>query len=507
MQLFTDPIMGNDLKNALAHLNIENRLITTPWSRIVRGMGLGQYPIAYNEKISCWIQEAFDELKNKTESKNNYVNFSALLCDFICLQIKPNQKRSHSDSLNYILNIFYLINNEFNPYRRVMQYSITIDALAKLNINLFELLDKSIDLSELLFNTIHEIKSNCIKDENSGKHGDYEKLSAYTSVFFALAVCGKSDLAFIRGRNHIADALETLNSIPSPFFRGRGGSMLFCAIALLGHTEMLHSRDRDYILQTLDYLDCANTIGINPTFPQSMTPEFVKIYPLLTMLNAIAATGYSRALCYRQDRIRQAGALMDALTPVERTHMGLYYIMAIYNLGLLDREKKRISALVDELVDTANLIDPSDNYFLHGIAGAYVIETASLTGKRCKITEQLIQTVANSFSTMDKHLDDEINRPYPFAYALTMLGEIGHVDKLFEPSPCYDNRSATSWMINNLTQVGDNADGRLYMFNHALINLMLRMRGNGCPVLKVYKDFMFRANDGTRGKKDMQACR
>lgn len=388
-----------------------------------------------------------------------------------------------------------------------MQYSVTIDALAKLNINLFELLDKSINLSELLFHTIHEIKSNCIKDDNSGKHGDYEKLSAYTSVFFALAVCGKSDLAVIRGRNHIADALETLNSIPSPFFRGRGGSMLFSAIALLGHTEMLHCRDRDYILQTLEYLDRADTIGINPSFPQSMTLEFVKIYPLLTMLNAIAATGYNRALRYRQDRIRQAGALMDALTPIERTHMGLYYIMAIYNLGLLDKEKKRVSALVDELVDTANHIDPSDNYFLHGIAGSYVIETANLAGKRCKITEQLIQKVANSFSTMNKCLDDELNRPYPFAYALTMLGEIGHVKKLFEPSPFYDNRSATSWMISSLTQMGDGADGRLYMFNHALINLMLRMRGNGYPEIKVYRDFMFRADVGTHEKKDVHICR
>ncbi|WP_445400610.1 hypothetical protein [Zobellella sp. An-6] len=65
---------------------------------------------------------------------------------------------------------------------------------------------------------------------------------------------------------------------------------------------------------------------------------------------------------------------------------------------------------------------------------------------------------------MAKTIEDEINRPYPLAYALTMLGEAGYVNKLFEPSVCYDNKSATSWMINNLTQFVDGDDGRLYMF-------------------------------------------
>ncbi|MGE2624583.1 hypothetical protein ACQH8C_25940, partial [Escherichia coli] len=82
----------------------------------------------------------------------------------------------------------------------------------------------------------------------------------------------------------------------------------------------------DAIIHTLDYLDRADTIGINPSFPQPMSPAFVKIYPLLTMLNAIAVTGARQALYFRQDRLRQARDLLDALTPVEQTHMGLYYI-------------------------------------------------------------------------------------------------------------------------------------------------------------------------------------
>lgn len=182
---------------------------------------------------------------------------------------------------------------------------------------------------------------------------------------------------------------------------------------------------------------------------------------------------------------------MDTLTPVERTHMGLYYIMAIYNLGLLEREKQRVEALVEELVHTAEHIDPSENYFLHGIASSYVIETATLTGRRTWITDQIMNTLAGSFSRMNRNLEDEINRPYPLAYALTMLGEAGCANKLFEPSVCYGNKSAISWMIDNLTQIEDGADGRLYMFNHALINLMLRMRGNGFPKLRVYRDFTF----------------
>lgn len=493
MLRFNQQVLEHNLNNAMAHLDNESRLIATPWSRIVRGLGLGQYPVSYNETISLWIQNAFDELKDKTESKNNYVNFSSLLCDFICLLVKPGQTLSEHDKQVYIFNILFLINYELDPYRRIMQYSITIDALAKLNINLFDLLENTIDLPGLLFRSINEIQSNGIKDENSGRHGDYEKLSAYTSVFFALAACDKADLAVTRSRNHIADALKTLENIPSPFFRGRGGSMLFSAISLLGYSEVLYKHGRDYIIEMLDYLDSADTLGINPSFPQSMSPEFVKVYPLLTLLNSIAATGHHQALNYRQDRVRQASELLEALTPVERTHMGLYYITAVYNLGLIDQEKHRVNALVEQLGQTAEVIDPSENYFLHGIACSYVIETAMITGKQHLITDRLLNTLADSFSTMDKRFEDEINRPYPFAYALTMLAEAGHVDKLFEPSPRYDNQSATSWMIGNLAQIGDGTDGRLYMFNHALINLMLRMRGTRFPALNAYSGFNFKA--------------
>ncbi len=491
MKLLSDPTQENDMNNALSYLDNESRLITTPWSRIVRGLGLGQYPMKYSEAISQWIQNTFDELKNKTDAANNYVTFSSLLCDFICLLIKPNQKISEKDKLSYISNILYLISNEIDPYRRIMQYSITIDALAKLNINLFTLLQNSIDLPNLLFNTVNQIKSNRIKDENSGKHGDYEKLSAYTSVFFALAVCDKADSAITVIQNHILDALKTLENIPSPFFRGRGGSMLFSAISLLGYSKVLYTHGRDYIAETLDYLDNADTIGINPSFPQSMSPAFVNVYPLLTMLNAIASTGHTELLNYRQDRIRQANTLMDALTPVERTHMGLYYIIAIYNLGRLDQEKKRVDALVEDLLNTANHIDPSENYFLHGIAYSYIFETLTILGKQSRIPDQIIQALADSFSRMDKSLEDEINRPYPFAYALTMLSEVGHADKLFTPSECYGYQSATRWVIDHLTLVEDGADGRLYMLNHALINLMLRMRGNNFPAPRVYRDFSF----------------
>ncbi|MEB5749174.1 hypothetical protein MXF13_04625 [Leclercia adecarboxylata] len=491
MQHTTNLTSDNNLHAALCQLNGENRLITTPWSRIVRGLGLGQYPMPYSETLSLWIQEAFEDLKHKTQYKNSYVRFSSLLCDFICLLIKPKERLSDNDKFDYISNILYLINSEPDPYRKVMQYSITIDALAKLNINLFDILEKSVDLPRLLFTAINEIKSNRIKDENSGKHGDYEKLSAYTSVFFALAVCNKAQAAVTWQRNHISEALQTLATIPSPFFRGRGGSMLFSAISLMGYRGMLQNDGRDYIFETLDYLDNAATMGIDPTFPQSMTPAFVTVYPLLTMLNAIAAAGHHQAIHYKQDRISQANALMDSLTPVERTHMGLYYIMAIFNLGLLDREEKRVNALIEELVHTAHHIDPSENYFLHGIASSYVIETATLTGRKSWLTEQIINNLAGSFARMNRKLEDEINRPYPLAYALTMLAEAGHADKLFEPSACYENRSAISWTIDNLTQIEDGADGRLYMLNHALINLMLRMRGNGFTMPRVYSDFIF----------------
>ncbi len=483
--------LDNNLLLALEQLDNENRIITTPWSRIVRGLGLGQYPINYNETISSWVQDAFDMLKTKSKYQNNYIRFSSLLCDFICLQVSPCEKLNEKDKFYCICNILSLINNEADPYRRVMQYSIAIDALAKLDINLFDIMEERINLAEEIFNTIEKIEANAIKDENNGKHGDYEKLSAYTSIFFSLASCGKRQFAITREQNHISNALKTLYSIPSPFFRGRGGSMLFNAISVLGYSNMLYGNGHDYITELLGYLDKAYEINIYPSFPQPMTPEFVKIYPLLTLLNAIAVTRHKQALYYQRDRIAQASELLEALTPVEQTHMGLYYIMALYNLGLIGGGKYCVNSLVDKLAQTANKIDPSENYFLHGISCSYVIETAIITGKKDIITDSLITTLANSFSTMDKTPEDEINRPYPFAYALTMLGEIEHVDKLFEPSMHYGGQSATHWIINNLSHISDDNDCRLYMFNHALINLMLRMRGNKSSTLKAYSDFTF----------------
>nr|WP_168455046.1 hypothetical protein [Acinetobacter larvae]APD77623.1 hypothetical protein BFG52_16605 [Acinetobacter larvae] len=495
MQTFCDSTSENSLINALENLDNENRLVTTPWSRIVRGLGLGQYPMNFSKTISGWIQDAFDELKEKTEYKNSYVNFSSRLCDLIYLLVKPNQILRDSDRQIYIFDVLSLINNEPDPYHKIMQYSITIDALAKLNINLFDLMENFIDLPDLLFKNINAIKSSSIENENSGKHGNYEKLSAYTSIFFALASCDKKDVAVSYGKDYIDDALKTLENIPSPFLRGRGGSMLFCAISLLGYSKVLFSNGRDYITEMLDYLDDTDLININPSFPQEMTPDFIKIYPLLTLLNAIAATRHYEALNYKQDRILQVNVILEALTPIERTHMGLYYVMALYNLGLIVKEEKNVNKLINELIHTATNIDPSDNYFLTGIANSYVIETSIILGKKNLITEDLVKTLVNSFLSMNKNFDDEINRPYPIAYALTILGEAGHIDKLFTPSVHYGNKSAISWMINNLVQIGDNTDNKLYMFNNALINLMLRMRGKDFPVLDVYKKFSFKPNE------------
>ena len=50
-----------------------------------------------NIKAAELMGKLHDELKNKTDAANNYVTFSSLLCDFICLLIKPNQKISEKD--------------------------------------------------------------------------------------------------------------------------------------------------------------------------------------------------------------------------------------------------------------------------------------------------------------------------------------------------------------------------------------------------------------------------
>jgi hypothetical protein len=167
---------------------------------------------------------------------------------------------------------------------------------------------------------------------------------------------------------------------------------------------------------------------------------------------------------------------MGRLTPVERTHMGLYYLVALHNLGKLDDQVPDLDALVTDIVGQWEHIDPGANYFLNGIAYAYIIQTAMLTGRMDLISEETLSRLVDGFPALNRTVDDRVNRAYPFAYSLNVLAEIGAVDLLFESREFYDGSSPIAWVVDQLS-AGGREEPRLYMLNHALLSYALRLRG------------------------------
>jgi len=479
--------------SGLADLSNESRMISTPWSRMVRGIGLGQYPIEYDPAIAARIRQAFGLLAAKVPATNSYTLFSRLLADLILTVEDPAGGLSRIEVARALGPVLDAVRAEQNPYFRLMAGCILMDAVAKLGLDRGLLINEGMDFPAEILAVVDQIEPDQIKDENSGRHGDYEKLSAFSAVFLALGQLGLKERLAAGPRNYIQESLNVLERIPAPFFRGRGGSMLLSVISLLGYDAFIFDGDRDYMKEVLDYLDRADELASPPAFPQPMSPDFPKIYPLLTMLNAIAMAGRVEYLTYGKDRLAEAKDLLAGISPVERTHMGQYYLVALYNLGRLREQLPDLDAFVESVVvgEWRN-IDPGTNYFLHGISYPYIIETAMITGRMDLITDETLDRLVDAFRDLDRSEEDRINRPYPFSYALNILGEIGTSERLFLPRARYEGNSPVGWVIGRLSDGARDEGGRFYMLNHALVSYALRLRGPQRQETELFTGFRFR---------------
>lgn len=462
-----------EITNALAKLKYESRVMPTPWNRIVRGLGLGQHPMAFQEKGVELVQEAFHLLTQKTIDMHIYTLFSSFLCDLINLKSSKSASLDLSSYQYYVAEILEIIDKEDNCYFKLMQYSIFLSSMEKIGVTISQ--QRKNHIFSLMLKCLDKIEPENINDENRGLHGEYEKLSAYTSLLMTAVAINERDFFQFEGRNLIEEGLASLSKIPSPFFKGRGGSMLFSAIALIGQQAILTDRTSQDIKRVFDAMDSPASEKLAPVFPQPMTNAFVCIYPLLTMLNAVALVGDESLLEYQKDRIQEAKQLLQELRPVERTHMTLYFIIAIYNLGRLDKEIDFISNLLDELFGLLDKLDPSEDYFLHGISFSYIIETAIFTGQENRLNTNVLKRLSEAFFEMDKTAEDELNRYYPLAYSFTMLGELNQAELLFLQHSSYANKSPMEWVIEHASNLHPASNKRLYMLNNSLINFSLRM--------------------------------
>jgi hypothetical protein len=472
--------------DGLHHLSNETRMIATPWSRMVRGIGLGQYPVAHDPEAAARIRHAFALLEAKGVD-NAYTRFSRLLAHFI-LDVADPERDLRRPGLRPILDA---VRAEENPYFRVMAGCILMDAFAKLRLDRALLVNAETDFPAEILAVADTIEPDQIKDENAGRHGHYEKLSAYSAVFLAIGQLGLKDRLVVGRRNYVREALGLLDRIPAPFFRGRGGSMLLSVISLLGYERFIFEDGRDFIKEVLSHLDRADELNLPPAFPQPMSESFTRIYPLLTMLNAIALSGRAEEyLAHGRDRLAEAKELMSRITPVERTHMGLYYIIALHNLGRLQEQVPDLDSFTEDIVGQWVHIDPGANYFLNGIAYAYIVQTAMLTGRMDLIGGKTLERLVDGFPDLDRTDDDRVNRPYPFAYTLNVLGEVGATHLLFEPRDAYAGATPIAWVVDRLSE-GGRAEHRLYMLNHALVSYALRLRGPERGETPLFKDAAF----------------
>jgi hypothetical protein len=460
--LLRPPVSGLD------DLSEESRIIATPWSRIVRGIGLGQHPIGYDSDTAQLIECSTTMLRDKLDGAAPYTTFSTALISLILAVVGPGA----DDAQYHLAKTTASLRKITNPYSRAIAGTILLDVTAKLHLDLSE---KTVDLGREILDVVDQIQPDAIQDENQGRHGDYERVSALTAVFLAFNRVGLTNLLREQERDYVSEALTALDNVPTPFFRGRGGSMLIASVALMGCDDALAAHRT--VESILSWMDRVDEIQLYPAFPSPMSPAFIKVYPLLTMLSALSTLDDpDRYVTFGRNRLQEASHLMVELEPIERTHMALYYVMALKGLGQLDTYLPDLDSFVEQVVGQWPEIDPGRDYFLYGISYAYLMQLAYFVGRADLITGAMIDRMLGAFRALEDMPDNRANRPYPFSYALNVLAELGLGELLHTPHPEYGGQSPYRWVISHLSDGGNRELGRLYMLNHALINWALRLR-------------------------------
>src|ERR1051326_2114062 len=106
--------------------------------------------------------------------------------------------------------------------------------------------------------------------------------------------------------------------------------MFMCVVILLGFDRFIFDGERDYMKEVMHYLSRADKVRIYPSFPQKLPVAWSKVYPLLTMLNAIAMSGRPEYLSDPIDWLAEAKDLLEQVPWDDRVHMSQYYIVALH---------------------------------------------------------------------------------------------------------------------------------------------------------------------------------
>ncbi|KAI1317571.1 hypothetical protein F5Y16DRAFT_392631 [Xylariaceae sp. FL0255] len=459
----------------MAAMAPESRVICTPWSRMVRGLALGQYPVGYDDAIAGIITQARDILTQQVTKPTGYLRFALQLAELGIALNRPGVRVTHDELQTRATGLMDALCAETNPYYAAVGGGILFDAFAKFRLDI-SLLNSTRDFAAEMLDVIDRIQPDQIKDENAGNHGEYEKLFAYTSIFLGFGQAGLTNRLTSGPRNYVREALHLIQTVPSPFFKGRGCSMLFSVLSAIGLDGMIFDDGHDFMKEVLEYVDRDDSIDFPLRFPQPITRAYEKIYPRITMLNAIAISGRHEYASMGHDRVAELKPLWAELEPAEKMHQSLYYLIALHNLGRTEQEIGSVHVLMDELLGYLDVVDPGANFFLNGLSHAYVVESAMLTGRLGDIPPQEIDRIAGCLKRMDATPIDRASRAYPFSYNLNALGEIGEAGALMSPNPVYGGISAFSWLVGQFSPDGQTEGSRLLMLGNALMGLGLRLR-------------------------------
>ncbi|MTD55804.1 hypothetical protein [Amycolatopsis pithecellobii] len=476
--------------SGLSDLSNESRMISAPWSRMIRGIGLGQYPIEFAPAVAGHIRRTFDQLAAKVSPSNAYTLFCRDLTDFVLTVADPARQDDVAPAVGPLLQA---ARAERNPYYRAMAGSLVMDSFAKLGLDVSLLVNDERDFPAEVLGMLDEIAPDQIADENQGRHGDYERLSASSTVFLAIGQLGLKDRLVTPDRNHVIEGLNLLENIPAPYFRGRAGAMFLSVVTLLGFDEYIFDGERDYMKEVLHYMTRADELKIYPSFPQELPVAWAKVYPLLTMLNAIAMSGRTEYLNDPIDWLAEAKVLLEQVPWDDRVHMSQYYIVALHNLGRLQEELPDLDGYLAQVAAVLDLVDPGGNFFPNGIAYPYIIEVAMITGRMHLIPDEALTRMVDAFPGYDRTEADHANSAFPVSYVLNVLGEIDAADLIFEPRAQYGGSSALAWVVDHMSEGAKEEGTRLYMINHALVSYALRMRGAGAPETELFRNFRFAA--------------
>lgn len=474
--------------SGLSEMPNESRVIATPWSRMLRGMGLGQYPINYDPSLAGHIRDTFDRLVEKVSPSDGYTRFCRHLTDFTLKVADPTSDRAWIEpAVTPLLESFRSVPNN---YYRAMAGSLLMDTFAKLNLNASLLVNADIDFPAEVLRLLDVIGRDQILDENQGRYGEYERVFASSAVFLAIGQLGLRERLVTADRNHIVETLDLLEHIPIPYYCGRVGGTLMSVIALLGYTEHIFDGDRDYMEEVLEYLTRADEVGNWPEFHNPITIPWKKVYPLLAMLNAVAMCGRPEYLTRPIDSLAEAKTLMSQIPWDIRVHMAQYYVIALHNLGRLEDEIPDLDAYMHDIVAVIDLVDPGENYSPRGNAYPYIIELSMMTGRMDLISDEALERMVDSFPDLNGALDRK-NRPFPVSYVLNILGEIGAADLIFTPRDRYEGNSAIRWVVDNLSEGALVEGDRVSMIDHSLVSYALRMRGAGAAETELLESFVF----------------